>query len=113
MGIGRWVVVAVVAVMFSAFAVANRGAVDVSLWPLPLAIELPRYALGLGGIALGFVAGLVVAWIAGRPWRRRAREGRRRVLALEAELAQTRRSAAMRSPQPNASAVTSLIHPAA
>jgi uncharacterized integral membrane protein len=84
-----WVVTAVVALLLVIFAVSNRESVTVTFWPLPVLIEAPLYLIVLLATVLGFLFGELVAWIGGRRWRRDARQKRRRVEALERELAAT------------------------
>jgi uncharacterized integral membrane protein len=84
-----WVVTALVALLLVVFAVSNRESVTVTFWPLPVLIEAPLYLVVLLATLLGFLFGEVVAWIGGRRWRRHARQRRRRVEALERELAAT------------------------
>jgi putative membrane protein len=52
------------------FAVANKGAVTVSIDPLPFEIELPLYLLVFtvffAGLALGVIVGRLNAWSAAR-----------------------------------------------
>ncbi len=72
-----------VAAVFVVFAVANRHALTLNLWPLPLEIDLPVYIALLGALAVGMVIGGSAQWISDGKWRRRARAGRRRASALE------------------------------
>ena len=82
-----WVVVAFVVIVLVLFTVSNRATVTVGLWPLPQSLELPLYLALLAALLLGFIAGGVCVWFAGRSRRRVARERARRVVALERELA--------------------------
>ena len=79
-----WIAVALVAAVLALFAISNREAVALGLWPLPFELDLPLYLAILGALLIGFVAGVGVAWAAGR---HRRREHRRRIAALECELA--------------------------
>ncbi len=97
------IVVLVVAVALAVFAVSNRENVALGLWPLPSLVELPLYLVILAALVLGFVAGELVAWIASRHWRREVRISRRRVAALERELAATQ--ARLADPPPRAAAL--------
>jgi len=82
-----WIVLALAALVLILFAVSNREAVSVGLWPLPVLVELPLYLVLLGTLVVGFFAGEFVAWLRGGRWRREARRSRERVAALERELA--------------------------
>ena len=87
----------IVAVVLALFAVSNRGTVAVGLWPLPDVIEMPLYLIILGCLLVGFVAGELAAWVAGRHWRREVRRSARRIATLERELAALREA---REPPP-------------
>jgi lipopolysaccharide assembly protein A len=84
-----WLFVAVVAVVLALFTVTNRAAVSLGLWPLPFAIDLPLYLTIFAALLIGFVAGTLCLWLAGRPARRESRRRGRRIAALERELAAT------------------------
>ena len=81
-----WILVALIAAALAVFAVSNRESVTLAFWPLPFVLDLPLYLLVLAALALGFVAGELVAWFAGRRWRREVRLRGRRIAALEREL---------------------------
>ena len=81
-----WLILALVALVLILFAVSNREAVSVALWPLPATIELPLYLVVLGMLIIGFLSGQFVTWIAGWRWRREARRSRERIAMLEREL---------------------------
>ncbi|HUZ72201.1 MAG TPA: lipopolysaccharide assembly protein LapA domain-containing protein [Stellaceae bacterium] len=85
----HWVVTAPVAVVAVLFAVSNRTAVTVTLWPLPARLEAPLYLVVLLTLLVGFLAGELVAWINGGRARRAARAQGQRIEALERELAAT------------------------
>jgi lipopolysaccharide assembly protein A len=84
-----WVVTIAAAIFLIPFAVANREPVSLGLWPLPFLVDLPLYLLVLLVLLGGFVIGATAGWIAGRRVRRELRRRRRRVEALERELAAT------------------------
>lgn len=92
----RYLVVFIVALLAALLAVANRQLVPFSLNPLPLTLELPLYVVLLAAAAVGFVAGSLGAWWAGRRFRRAARRERRAAAEL----------AALRSAPPNLPAKT-------
>jgi len=85
-----WVLIAAVAAVCAAFAISNRPVVSLALWPLPFAIDLPLYLLVFAALLIGFVVGAVAAWLGGRHRRRELRRSRRRIGALEGELAASR-----------------------
>jgi putative membrane protein len=85
-----WAVTLFAAVLLIPFAVSNREPVSLGLWPLPFLVDLPLYLLVLSLLLLGFVIGAAAAWLAGYSKRRELRRRRRRVEALERELAAVR-----------------------
>jgi uncharacterized integral membrane protein len=94
----HWFVTLPAALVAIVFAVANRGSVSVSLWPLT-SQSMPLYAVVLLAMLIGFLIGEFVAWVNGGRARRLARERQRRTAALERELAATQ---AMATPQATA-----------
>jgi putative membrane protein len=84
-----WIFVALVAVAVALFAVSNRAAVSLGLWPLPFVLDLPLYLVILAAWLIGLVVGALSVWIAGRHGRREGRRRGRRIAALERELAAT------------------------
>jgi uncharacterized integral membrane protein len=84
-----WIVVALVAAVLALFAMSNREAVALGLWPLPFEVDLPLYLAILAALLIGFIAGVLAAWFAGRRWRRENRRRGRRLAVLERELAAT------------------------
>ena len=91
MRILAWVIAAVVALVVIAFAVANRGPVEISVEPLPYRLDIPMWALAVGALVVGFLSGALVRWLLDHKVRRLARRGRRRTRALEQELAGARK----------------------
>ncbi len=83
-----------------AFAIANRGSVDVSLDPLPYVFGAPLYVVVLGGLAFGFAAGAVAAWLAGHGARRGFRLGTARIASLEGELSRLQAAPPQAAPPP-------------
>ena len=82
-----WLLIAAAAAICAAFAISNRPVVALALWPLPFAIALPLYLLVFAALLIGFVVGAIAAWLGGRHRRRELRRSRRRIRALEGELA--------------------------
>ena len=70
-------------VVIVAFAIANRTPVEVSLAPLPIALELPVYGVFLLGLVVGGLLGASVVWLGAFGQRRTARRMRNKVWALE------------------------------
>lgn len=89
-------------VVVAAFAVMNRAWVPINLWPLRETVELPLPLIVLGGVGLGLLVGAIIGWLSAAPARRRAREERAQVRALEARLAEmTRQHAAAGEERPD------------
>lgn len=81
-----WIVIGLVGILFIVFSTHNYHVAEVNLWPAPLALSLPIYGLVFGGIALGFLGGALVAWLAGGKGRRKTREIRRTARQLERQV---------------------------
>jgi uncharacterized integral membrane protein len=84
------------AVVFIAFAVANRQAVTVSFDPFSsmspaYAVTLPLFAVIFVVLILGVLIGGIAAWIGQSKWRRTARKLEADVRALHDELDTIRR----------------------
>ena len=84
-----WILVVLIAIVLAAFAVSNREPVALEFWPLPWLVQLPVYLAVLGALLIGFVIGGIASWTGGRRRRRVVRTQRRRITALERELAAT------------------------
>jgi uncharacterized integral membrane protein len=85
-----WIVAAIAALILIAFSIANRGGVTVSFAPLPFALDVPLFAVALGALALGLLAGVIAKMLVGSPHRRIARARQHRIRALEREVAALR-----------------------
>jgi putative membrane protein len=77
------------AIVLILFAVSNRETISLALWPLPFLVDLPLYLLFFLSLLVGFLIGGCAAWIAGGRDRSELRRRRRRIEALERELAVT------------------------
>lgn len=95
-------VLLVLAIFLILFAVSNRETVSVGLWPLPFLADLPLYLLCFLSLLVGALIGVVAAWAVGRHDRRELRARRRRIDALERELAATQSQLSDRLPPPGA-----------
>lgn len=82
-----WLLALPVSLLAMVFAVANRHALRLELWPLPWSLEVPVYLAVLGPLVLGLILGGTIAWIAGHGARAAARHHRRRAESLERQLA--------------------------
>jgi hypothetical protein len=71
------------------FAVSNRETISLSLWPLPFLVALPLYLPFFLSLLVGILIGGCAAWISGSRDRSELRRRRRRIEALERELAVT------------------------
>jgi lipopolysaccharide assembly protein A len=86
--LGRLVVLAC-AVILILFAISNREAVSLALWPFPFLVEAPLYLFFFLSLLAGGLLGASAAWLAGSDNRRELRRRRRRIDALERELSAT------------------------
>lgn len=102
-----WIVAAIAALIIIAFSVANRGTVSVSFAPLPFELSIPLFAVVLGALAIGLVAGVIAKMLVVSPHRRMARERLHRIKALEREVETLRRDRAA-----NQSAAVAPVRPA-
>jgi len=84
-----WIVVALVAAILALFVISNGKIVTLGLWPLSFVLDLPLYLAILSALLIGFVAGALCVWIAGRHRRRELRRRGSRINTLERELAAT------------------------
>lgn len=87
------------------FAVANRGLVTVSLDPFAkeapaIAYNVPLYAVVLGAMALGILAGGIATWFGQRVHRKAMREYRKESQTLRAETERLKAVAAAALPSP-------------
>ncbi len=89
---GWWIVFAVLTAAAILFTVFNLGAteIDLGLW----SGAVPVFAVVLASLLVGFVAGVFVAWAAGRGRRRQLREHSRRNAALLRQIDELRRDQA-------------------
>lgn len=81
-----WIVGMTVAVLSVSFAVSNREAVAITLWPFPFALDIGLYIVVLIGVIAGFLVGCLLTWVAGGKHRRRVRRQRAEIKSLEGEL---------------------------
>jgi lipopolysaccharide assembly protein A len=77
------------AIVLLLFSVSNRETISLAFWPLPFLVDLPLYLLFFLSLLIGFLIGGCAAWIAGGRDRTELRRRRRRIEALERELAVT------------------------
>jgi uncharacterized integral membrane protein len=89
----RLIIGIVALVLIIAFAIANRGVVEVGLAPFPTTIELPVYGVFLFGLVIGVLVGGIGVWLGGHARRRDARKLRNRAWALENQLNVLKREA--------------------
>jgi putative membrane protein len=76
--------------LLAVFAVSNRQIVELNFWPFGIALTMPLFLLALGMLAVGALAGALWMWLPLTRWRLRARSCDRRIIELEAALAENR-----------------------
>ena len=91
-----------VALVIVVFAVANRQVVTVDLWPFELSLTPPLFALVLGAMLIGFLAGMFVMWVSAGKTRDRARRQTYRASSLEREVSYLKRKQADATEKPSA-----------
>ena len=72
------------------FAVSNRHAVEVHLWPLPGGMDVPVYMLALLALLAGFLIGGIVTVCGGMSTWARARRAEETAAGLERQLEQAK-----------------------
>jgi uncharacterized integral membrane protein len=97
-----WLVVIPLLFVSAFFAIANREAVEIDLWPVFGRVAVPLFLALLGALYAGFILGAAVAWWAGRTARGRAREASRRADALMRERDALRMEVEAARPKPPA-----------
>jgi lipopolysaccharide assembly protein A len=89
----RLIIGLVALVVIIAFAIANRGPVQVGLAPFPETVELPVYGVFLFGLIVGVLVGGAGVWLGGHARRRAARRNRDRLRVLENQMSEIKRQA--------------------
>jgi len=84
------------------FAVTNRGAATLNLWPFGITVEAPLFILVLGSALFGIVVGGAIAWLSAGRQRRRARAAEARAVAAERALSILQRKMAQETNPPAA-----------
>jgi uncharacterized integral membrane protein len=79
----RLLIAAVAAAYLIVFAVQNRGAVEVVVWPGVVPIAAPLWGVVLAAVVAGVILGGVSIWLAGMGWRARAAAAMRKLRAQE------------------------------
>ena len=83
----RWILFLPLLILLALFALSNMQEVELRLWPFDIGWAAPLGLAVLFLSALGFLLGASLAWAAGLPARRRARQMQQAASLLEAELA--------------------------
>jgi uncharacterized integral membrane protein len=81
-----WLVAIPVAIVVVLFAVSNRHDITYHLWPLPFEVSVPQYLPTLVALALGIVLGAAGAWFSGGRLRRKSRQQRHEIKAMQKQL---------------------------
>ena len=76
-----------VAIVVVVFAINNRGAAEVNLWPFDMIVAWPLFVFVFIGAGIGFLVGATVMWLSSAPARRKSRERAGRVRQLERDAA--------------------------
>ncbi|BBK34979.1 hypothetical protein STAQ_00570 [Allostella sp. ATCC 35155] len=86
-----WLLTLPLLAAISAFAVTNREAVSLELWPLPFVVTVPAFLVILAAVAVGLAIGALATWLSAGIQRREMRRRGRRIAALESEVQTLRR----------------------
>ena len=68
-----WIILFPLAILLIVFSVTNRAPVTIDLWPIPIMIDVPLFALVFAALLVGVVWGGISAWLNGSKVRRTAR----------------------------------------
>ncbi|WP_293575566.1 LapA family protein [Phaeobacter sp.] len=95
----RYAILGAIAIALVSVSLANRSLVELKLLPEALAeligynlrIELPLFAIVLGGIAAGLVIGFIIEWLREHKHRREADQKTREARKLSREVARLKK----------------------
>jgi putative membrane protein len=82
----RLLLLAPVLLLLVLFALSNTAPVRIGLWPTGWSLEAPLSLAILGAMAIAFLIGGLLVWIAELGQRRRARRAEQSVRLLEAQV---------------------------
>jgi uncharacterized integral membrane protein len=110
-----WIVTLPIIAVVALFAVDNRQAIELDLWPLPWALPpVPLFLLTLLLVLFGFALGVLVMWFSGARQRRHLRHAKRDLDEAKTELHTLRRQAPQaRSPGTAIATTQTRLPPAA
>ncbi len=86
MGLIRWILGFLIALVLAGFAVANRTPVLLVWSPIHPPLELPLYVIALALMAAGFLLGSLITWLNMGSVRREKRRQKRQIKILEKQL---------------------------
>lgn len=95
----RLVIFIPLAVFVGVFAVENNQPLHLEIWPLAGVPPMWASVWILGLLAVGILFGLLIGWVAGAGWRRRARRAERLNRKLEDRLEDVDTQTAQADPQ--------------
>ncbi|MGO1119906.1 LapA family protein [Rhodovibrionaceae bacterium A322] len=82
-----WLITLPLLILGVVFALANRQVVDLSLWPLDSAVEVPLYLAVLVPLVIGYLLGGIAVWLGAGGKRRLARREHRELEQIKQETA--------------------------
>jgi uncharacterized integral membrane protein len=80
------IIAVILCLPFAIFAISNMQVVALGIWPTSYIVNLPVSLAILGGMAVAFLIGGLVVWVAELGQRGRARRAERKVRLLEAKV---------------------------
>ncbi len=81
-----WLIGVPLLVVAGLFAAVNRQAVSLSFWPVFAGIDLPLFAVILGALFAGFLAGVLFSARSSRRSRRLLRQHEKQIATLERQV---------------------------
>jgi len=88
-----WIIMVPLGAAAIVFSISNRSMVVIDLWPAPVTLDVPLYAIVFASLFAGFLLGGIVSWFSAGKTRRNARASAARARTAERELEYTRAKA--------------------
>jgi uncharacterized integral membrane protein len=88
----------ILTLLFIVFAVANRDVLELSFFPIPYAVEMPKFLFALLCFSLGLLVGATALTMRSAGQKHQLRRELRRAKAMENELKALRMEGSDRSP---------------
>lgn len=106
-----WIVTIPFALIVVVFALTNREAASLQLWPLDIYIEMPIFLLILLSLLIGFLIGASIMWLSSGRQRQRARKANFQAVNLERDVRDLERRLARTEARANEAASGTALKP--